>query len=154
MRVWFVLSFALVLAQPPAVHIAREEHEAALRKQMAEAIIDQPIEARDVLGGRASVAMLHRTKPETSSLVHDRVTETYYILSGAGTIVTGGALGDAKPTDLSKVNAGMSRTGTRQGGVSRRLKPGDIVLIPAGTPHGFSELEGPISYLVYRFEPK
>jgi len=33
------------------------------------------------------------------------------------------------------------------------LKPGDIIIIPAGTPHSFSELDGPISYLTYRFEP-
>lgn len=139
---------------PPAVHISKENHEAVLKEQVAKGVVDQPIEASEVLGGRASVAMLHRSKPETSALVHDRVTEMYYILSGAGTIVTGGTLGDAKPTDLSRVNAGMSQTGTRQGGESRKVKPGDIILIPAGTPHSFSALDGPISYLVYRFEPK
>jgi len=42
---------------------------------------------------------------------------------------------------------------TRIGGDSRKVKPGDIIIIPAGTPHSFSELDGPISYLVYRFEP-
>lgn len=138
----------------PASHISREDHEAMLKEQIAKGVVDQPIKASEVLGGKASVAMLHRTKPETSALIHDRVTETYYILSGAGTMVTGGTLRDAKPTDLSRVNAGMSQTGTRQGGESRKLKPGDIIIIPAGTPHSFSELDGPISYLVYRFEPK
>ena len=48
----------------------------------------------------------------------------------------------------------MSQTGTRQGGTPRRVGPGDIIIIPAGTPHSFSELDGPISYLVFRFEPK
>ena len=61
---------------------------------------------------------------------------------------------DAKPTDLTRVNAGMSQTGTRQGGTPRRVGPGDIIIIPAGTPHSFSELDEPISYLVFRFEPK
>lgn len=139
---------------PPAAHISREEHEAVLSEQIAKGVVDQPIKASEVLGGRASVAMLHRTKPETSALVHDRVTETYYVLSGAGTLVTGGTLRNAKPTDLSRVNAGMSQTGAREGGQSRRVKPGDIIVIPAGTPHSFSELDSPISYLVYRFEPK
>ena len=54
-----------------------------------------------MLGGKASVARLHRVKPEASALIHDYVTETYYIVSGSGTFVTGGSLGDAKPTDLS-----------------------------------------------------
>ena len=106
-----------------------------------------------MLGGKASVARLRRVKPEASALIHDYVTETYYIMSGSGTFVTGGSLGGAKPTDLSNVNAGMSQTGTRIGGEARRVKPGDIVIVPAGTPHSFSELDGPIEYLVYRFEP-
>lgn len=137
----------------PAVVISKEDHETVLKKQIADKVVDQPIKASDVLGGKASVAMLHRVKPEASALIHDYVTETYYIVSGSGTIVTGGSLGGAKPTDLTRVNAGMSQTGTRIGGDARKVKPGDIIMIPAGTPHSFSELDGPISYLVYRFEP-
>ena len=137
----------------PATHISKTEHEAVLKESIAKGTVDQPIKASDVLGGKASVAMLHRAKPEASALIHDRVTETYYILSGSGTIVTGGSLGDPKPTDLTRLNAGMSQTGTRIGGESRKVGPGDIVIIPAGTPHSFSQLDAPISYLVYRFEP-
>jgi mannose-6-phosphate isomerase-like protein (cupin superfamily) len=140
-------------APVPATHISKTEHEAVLKESIAKGTVDQPIKASDVLGGKASVAMLHRAKPEASALIHDRVTETYYILSGSGTIVTGGSLGDPKPTDLTRLNAGMSQTGTRIGGESRKVGPGDIVIIPAGTPHSFSQLDAPISYLVYRFEP-
>ena len=149
------LSMSLDAAQTPApaVHISKEEHEAVLKASIASGTSDQPIKASDVLGGRASVAMLHREKPEANALIHDRVTETYYILEGSGTIVTGGTLGNARPIDLTRLNAGMSQTGTREGGESRRVKPGDIVIIPAGLPHSFSTLDGPISYLVYRFEP-
>ena len=140
-------------APTPATFISKEEHEAILKEQTAKNVVDQPIKATDVIGGKAAVAMLRRVKPEASALIHDYVTETYYILSGSGTMVTGGSLGGAKPTDLTRVNAGMSQTGTRVGGEARKVKPGDIIMIPAGTPHSFSELDGPISYLVYRFEP-
>lgn len=149
-----LLSLSADQAPVPAVHISKEDHEAVLKEQISKNVVDRPIKASEVLGGKASVAMLHRVKPEAGALIHDRVTETYYIVSGSGTIVTGGTLGSPKPTDLSNVNAGMSQTGTRQGGESRRVKAGDIVMIPAGTPHSFSALDGPISYLVYRFEPK
>jgi mannose-6-phosphate isomerase-like protein (cupin superfamily) len=153
--VLLTLSLPAEQAAPQAgVFISRDDHEAVLKKQIAGKVVDQPIRAIDVPGGKASVAMLHRVKPETNALIHDHVTETYYILSGSGTLVTGGRLGDGKPTDLSNVNAGMSQTGTRIGGEARRVNPGDIVIVPAGTPHSFSELDGPISYLVYRFEPK
>jgi mannose-6-phosphate isomerase-like protein (cupin superfamily) len=137
----------------PAVFITKAEHETTLTEQIAKNVVDQPIKAADVLGGKASVAMLYRTKPEANALIHDYVTETYYILSGSGTIVTGGSLGGAKPIDLNRFNAGMGQTGTRIGGESRKVKPGDIIIIPAGLPHSFSELDGPISYLIYRFEP-
>ena len=151
--------FALLLtlsaeqAQVPATFITREEHEQILKEQTEKNVVDRPIKATNVLGGKASVARLRRVRPETSALIHDYVTETYYIMSGSGTFVTGGSLGGAKPTDLSNVNAGMSQTGARVGGDARRVKAGDIVIVPAGTPHSFSELDGPIEYLVYRFEP-
>jgi mannose-6-phosphate isomerase-like protein (cupin superfamily) len=147
------LSVGALQAPAGATVITRDEAASVLKQSMANGTVDQPIKAVDVLGGKASVAMLHRTKPEASALIHDRVTETYYILDGSGTLVTGGALLDPKPTDLSRVNAGMSQTGTRQGGDSRRVGPGDTIMIPAGTPHSFSQLDGPISYLVFRFEP-
>ena len=148
-----LLTLSAEQAPAPAALISKEDHEAVLKQQIAKNVVDQPIKATDVIGGKASVAMLHRVKPEASALVHDYVTETYYIVSGSGTFVSGGSLGGAKPTDLTRVNAGMSQAGTRIGGEARKVKPGDIIIIPAGTPHSFSELDGPISYLVYRFEP-
>jgi len=155
MAILFVVLFTLSFeqAQVPAAFITKEEHEQVLKEQIAKNVVDQPIKATSVIGGKASVARLRRVKPEASALIHDYVTETYYIMSGSGTFVTGGSLGGAKPTDLNNVNAGMSQTGTRIGGDARRIKAGDIVIVPAGTPHSFSELDGPIEYLVYRFEP-
>jgi mannose-6-phosphate isomerase-like protein (cupin superfamily) len=138
--------------QVPATYISAAEAEAVLKEQSAKGVVDQPIAASDVIGGRASVAWLHRTKAEAGALIHNLATETYYIVRGSGTMVTGGTLADPKPIDLTRVNAGMGIQGRRQGGESRRVAPGDIIIIPAGTPHSFSELDGPISYLVFRFD--
>ena len=151
--VTLLLTLSAEPAQVPATFITKEEHEQILKEQTAKNAIDVPIKATNVIGGKASVARLRRVKPEVNALIHDYVTETYYIMAGSGTFVTGGSLGGAKPTDLSNVNAGMSQTGSRIGGEARRVKPGDIIIVPAGTPHSFSELDGPIEYLVYRFEP-
>ena len=140
-------------APAEATIITAAEVEAVLKDQIPRNVVDQPITLSAVKGGKASVASLHRARPETSALIHNDVTETYYIIKGSGTLITGGSLGDAKPTDLTRVNAGMSQTGTRQGGTPRRVGPGDIIIIPAGTAHSFSELDSPISYLVFRFEP-
>ena len=152
--VWvFALVVTMQQDMPPGTLITAEDHGATLKEAIAKNAVDTLMKSIDVLGGKAAVAMLHRTRPEASALIHERVTEIYYILDGSGTIVTGGTLKDPKPTDLTRLAAGPSLTGTRVGGDSRRVKAKDIIMVPAGTPHSFSQLDGPISYLVYRFEP-
>jgi mannose-6-phosphate isomerase-like protein (cupin superfamily) len=140
-----------------SVYISAEDIAATLQQSIKNNVVDQPIKAMDITtpsGHRASLALLRRTKEESTALIHERVTEIYQIVEGAGTIVTGGRLVDPKPSDLTRLNAGPSQTGVHQGGDSRRVGPKDVIIIPAGTAHRFSALDGPITYLVYRFEPK
>lgn len=144
---------AMQAAPVPAGYITPAEIAATLENAIVKNAIDTPIKMIDVHGGLSTVAMLHRDKAETGSLIHERATETYYILHGSGSFTTGGALIEAKPTDLTRLGAGPSLTGGRQGGTSRRVGPGDVIIVPAGTPHGFDQLDSPISYLVFRFDP-
>jgi len=132
-----------------------DEIAATLKQSIANNTVDQPIKLTELPGGhKASLALLRRTKAETSALIHDYVTEIYQIVEGSGTLVSGGSLEDPKENDLTRVNAGMSHTGTHRGGESRKVKAKDVIIVPAGMAHRFSELDGPIVYLVYRFEPK
>ncbi|HWW84535.1 MAG TPA: hypothetical protein VNZ26_13095 [Vicinamibacterales bacterium] len=150
-----VLTLAVLAAlQQSGTFISADEVAATLKGSIANNVVDQPIKGSDVSGGRVSVALLRRVKAETTALVHERVTEIYQVMEGAGTIVTGGSLTSATPTDLTRLGAGPSQTGTPQGGEPRRVGPKDVIIIPAGMPHRFSQLDGPITYLVYRFEPK
>ena len=155
-----LLAFTLALAsaEPQAVSgtvISADEIAATLKQSIANNTVDQPIKLADLPGGhKASVALLRRTKAETSALIHDYVTEIYQIVEGSGTLVSGGTLMDPKENDLTRVNAGMSHTGMHHGGESRKVKAKDVIIVPAGMAHRFSELDGPIVYLVYRFEPK
>ena len=145
----------LFIVQQSGTVITADEIAATLKASIANNVVDAPVKLTEVPGGhKASVAVLRRTKAETSALIHNRVTEIYQIVEGAGTIVTGGSLENATATDLTRVNAGPSQTGTHKGGESRRVGPKDVIIVPAGMPHRFSELDGPIVYLVYRFEPK
>ena len=139
----------------PGVVISADEIAATLKQSIANNTVDQPIKLAQVPGGhKASLALLRRTKAETSALIHDYVTEIYQIVEGSGTLVTGGSLEDPKESDLTRLNAGMSHAGVHKGGESRKVKAKDVIIVPAGTAHRFSELDGPIVYLVYRFEPK
>jgi mannose-6-phosphate isomerase-like protein (cupin superfamily) len=105
------------------------------------------------------VGVVHRSaKAAQTSIMHDELTEIYHVLSGSGTLVTGGSLtkpqrfppGSATVKDL----AGPSwRGGVLEGGVSRKVKAGDVVIIPAGSGHWFSQIDGAIDYEVMRVDP-
>src|SRR5262249_28483694 len=82
-------------ANTPSVFISAEEIAGTLKASIANNVVDQPIKAMDVVapsGHRASLAMLRRTRAETTALIHNRVTEIYQITEGSGTLVTGGTL--------------------------------------------------------------
>ena len=151
-----VLGFMAEQQAAAGTIVTADEIAKTLKESIANNVVDQPVKAMTVPGGhKASVALLRRVKAETTALIHDRVTEIYEITSGSGTIVTGGTLDGATPTDLTRVNAGPSQTGTHKGGEAKHVGPKDVIIIPAGLPHRFSQLDGPeIVYMVYRFEPK
>ena len=151
-----ILAALLVLmAQQSGTVITADEIAATLKQSIANNVVDAPVKLAEVPGGhKASLAVLRRTKAETSALIHNRVTEIYQIVEGSGTLVTGGSLENPTATDLTRLNAGPSQTGVHKGGDSRKVGPKDVIIVPAGMPHRFSELDGPIVYLVYRFEPK
>jgi mannose-6-phosphate isomerase-like protein (cupin superfamily) len=92
------------------------------------------------------------------AIVHDRVTEVYHVVEGSGVIMTGGTLDDAKPlpadSAIVRKMVGPSSIGTRiSGGDRRRVQPGDILVIPPGTAHGFVEIDGQrIVYTLVRID--
>ena len=109
---------------------------------------------------RVSMDVLKRNSPEEGPVVHETVTEVYEVLSGGGTLLTGGTLLDGKPMvdDKGKPSnpesIGPSLRGTKtSGGQSKHITIGDVVLIPPGTPHNFTQLDGQITYLVVRYNP-
>ncbi len=76
--------------------------------------------------------------------MHYDQTETYYIASGSGTLVTGGTIlsGNAfgPDSDATSVLNGPSCSGVIVGDwIATHVKEGDII-IPAGTPHGWLEV--------------
>jgi mannose-6-phosphate isomerase-like protein (cupin superfamily) len=147
--------FAKPATNAAAAYVTTAEIDAALAQMPpASTTFDKPIKTVDTGAYKVTIVILRRIPGKTpdSSLLHDRVTEVYQILTGAGMFETGGTLVDGKPVDLTPEAAGPSIRGTIQGGESRRMGPGDVVVIPPGVPHRFSSLEGIITYLVTRIE--
>jgi len=72
-----------------------------------------------------------------AATVHERDAEMFYVVDGAGTIVTGGTLRDGKRTNAENL-AGTAI----ENGMTRRITKGDWVMVPQNTPHWFSQIEG------------
>jgi mannose-6-phosphate isomerase-like protein (cupin superfamily) len=62
--------------------------------------------------------------------IHEGRHDIYFVVSGEGILTVGGALADAKATGVGEV-----RGTAIQGGVKKKIGPGDIVLIPARMAH-------------------
>ena len=126
----------------PSVVVTAEEIEATKKEMLANKTIDVAIRMAETGGPRVGVSLVYRVKgPGNAPVVHDYVSEVYQILEGSGTLVTGGSIVDATRRAESGVNGPGFSGKDIQGGVSKQLKKGDMVLIPAGTPHKWSDVQ-------------
>ena len=91
---------------------------------------------------------------------HQGQTETYIVISGSGTLVTGGKIYNGRKSgpdsQVTKVLNGPSCSGTIAGPdvVKRVVGVGDIIIIPAGTPHGWTDIGDHVDYLSVRPDPQ
>lgn len=164
MRIALVLAFLLFQTGGarvlPATDVTADQIQAALQQGQATHTIDTPIRTVDAGGHHVGIGIVHRERGTnlTGSASHDRVTEVYQVLQGSGTLVTGGVLTDPKrrgadAREVGQINGpGVSGTGI-DGGVRRHIGKGDMVIIPAGTPHWFPEIQEDIVYTVVRVDP-
>jgi glc operon protein GlcG len=77
--------------------------------------------------------------------IHTRETDVIYVLDGEATFVTGGKAVDAKETAPDELR------GSRiDGGETRKLVKGDVIIVPAGVPHWFKEIQGEFHYYVVK----
>jgi mannose-6-phosphate isomerase-like protein (cupin superfamily) len=147
-----------------ATDVTSVEIQDALKKTASAKVSDEQIRVVSINGEyNVAVGVLHRAKTSGKDagggLEHTEITEVYNILQGNGTFVTGGAIENPKPSPpdsvIVKVLAGPSNGGGPiDGGVSRKVGAGDVIIVPPNTPHWFSEITTPeIVYLVVRIDP-
>ena len=93
---------------------------------------------------------------QPGGISHDSQTEGYLIISGGGTLVTGGKIvnGSKSAPDgaVTKELNGPSCSGMIVGAdvVKKVVKVGDIIIIPAGVPHGWTDIGDHVDYLSFR----
>jgi len=90
---------------------------------------------------------IHASRREGPGMaeVHTRDTDIAYVLEGTATLVTGGTA-----TGLKSTAAEELRGSGIVGGQTRKLSPGDVVIIPNGIPHWFKKVSVPFLYYVVK----
>lgn len=148
---------------PQATAIGASEIDAQVRRKNSGPLADSvlrvvPIESQYNVG----VSVVRRSQVEgkapPDAIVHDAITEVYQIIEGRGVLVTGGALESPTPFPgdgaIVRQVIGPSSSGRGiVGGTGRSVGPGDIVVIPPHTPHGFVEINSDrIVYTLIRID--
>lgn len=100
-----------------------------------------------LLDGRDGNYMVHASRREKAGMaeVHAKDADVIHVLQGKATFVTGGKVVDGKSTAADEV-----RGASIEGGETVQLTKGDVIVVPAGTPHWFKEVDAPFLYYVVK----
>ena len=119
-------------------HAPWECGEVVLAHQPHEAGVAHPIHAvRSEHVHQGEVKRVAAGKAE----VHTRDTDLIYVLEGSARFVTGGRVVGGTNTAADEI-----RGEAIEGGETRVLSKGDVIIVPAGTPHWFQDVRGPVLY--------
>jgi quercetin dioxygenase-like cupin family protein len=87
--------------------------------------------------------MVHTSRRDKPGLaeIHTLDTDIIYVMEGKATFVTGGPIADAKEIATDELR------GSRiDGGTTRQLSKGQVIIVPNNTPHWFKEVNGEFLY--------
>lgn len=151
-RTAFVL-LALVLASIPsgaqtAPASVLSGAEVLAQLQQAARTSPEMMVARMTTTDTYRVNVVKRTAPQ-GAIAHDVGTEVHYIIDGTATLVTGGTI--VRPSGSGATTSGAA---TIRDGQTRTVHAGDVVLVPVRTPHWYSHIASPLTYLEVRFDVK
>jgi mannose-6-phosphate isomerase-like protein (cupin superfamily) len=141
-------------------YIPSDEIQAYLKRAPADAVVtDQQVRAVDVGKINVDIGVVYRNKTAGGAVAeHDLVSEVYHVIDGSATLVLGSDITDLKrrPADdraVRLLNGPGGNGASIRNGATYQLKPGDVVIIPAGVGHWFTKIDDHISYLMVRVDP-
>src|SRR5580658_3006816 len=147
-----------------ATYISTDELQAYLKRApariVANDVSDQQVRALDIGKINVDIGIVYRRSLSGESPVaeHDLVSEVYHIIDGSATLVTGPDVVGMKRRPATNENVrmlnGPGSNGTSiENGATYHLKPGDVIVIPAGVGHWFTNIDDHIRYLMVRIDP-
>jgi glc operon protein GlcG len=100
-----------------------------------------------VLFDASNKYMVHASHRDKAGVVevHEQDADIIYVLEGSAVFVTGGEIVGGKT-----VAPGEIRGSDIKGGETRTISKGDVIIVPAGTPHWFKDVPGPLNYYVVK----
>ncbi len=149
-------------AMCPGYYIPLSELQAYTKKAIDEGLLDQQVRDIDIGKSHIGIGMVHRGKlaaPAKDSVAeHDQVSEVYHIVDGTATLVLGPDITNRQRRPATQLTVrefnGPGNNGSEiRDGVAHQLKPGDVVVIPAGTGHLFTKIDDHLDYLMVRIDP-
>ena len=146
-----------------ATIIPAETLDAIAAAAPTDRVSDESIRHVESAEGRLGIGVVHRPVVAAGgpivAIQHHQQSEVYRVMAGSGTLVTSASMADAEALDPEGPVV-TDLTGPSDRGVietvenSQLIGEGDIVIIPAGVAHGFSEITEPITYMVVRIDPE
>jgi len=123
----FALALATVLSAASGVEI----WSGSELKTSADTLSSEPA-SKGLVGKTLGASSLWRRAQSGEAELHKTKTDLLVIETGSATLVFGGTIPDARSSAPNEMRGKSIRNGE-----SRKLAPGDIIRIPAGTPHQF-----------------
>jgi mannose-6-phosphate isomerase-like protein (cupin superfamily) len=111
------------------------------------------VSATMVKGGQIiddnGMVVLANRAAQRGAEMHDKTNHLFIIVDGEGTFVTGGKLINPK-----LISAGQTRADGIEGGESHHLSKGDVITVPANTPHWWKDTSktGSVGYYAVNIE--
>ena len=126
-----IVSSAIAAPAPaPRLFMNQKEIMGLIDKAKAERKDNAPIVAQPILSMAPYRAQLEYRPGTAPASLHEKDAELMVVLQGTGNVVTGGKLVDEKRNNANNLG-GTSITG----GNSQAVVVGDMLIVPANTPH-------------------
>ena len=106
------------------------------------------VKGGQIVGDKGLVILANR-RGSGEVEVHEKTNHIFIVIEGEATFVTGGTL--VRPRQTAP---GQTRAATAEAGTTYHLTKGDVITVPARTPHWFKEVQTQtIAYYAINLEP-